>query len=308
MCLDLGIAPERISFGNTIKREDAIAYAYARGIRLFAFDSAAELEKLARASGPEAKVFARVLMMCEGAEWPLSRKFGCSPQMAVDLLVRARALGLIPYGMSFHVGSQQTKLSSWDEALAAVARAYHTLRTEHGITLQLLNMGGGFPAKYSRDVPAVDRYTYAVQSAIDSHFGSEFGGEFIVEPGRSIVGDAGIIDTEVLLVANKTYDPTDRTWVFLDIGRFGGLPETQDEAIKYRFQVPYERSRTDLMTVVLAGPTCDSADILYERARYRLPRDLQAGDRVSVLSTGAYTLTYSGIGFNGFAPLYCVCI
>src|SRR5215831_17124336 len=121
LCLANGVAPERLSFGNTIKKEKDIAFAYQSGLRLFAFDSAHELDKLARAA-PGARVFCRILVACEGAEWPLSRKFGCAPEMAVDLLRSARELGLDPYGVSFHVGSQQTDTGQWDGAVGTAAR------------------------------------------------------------------------------------------------------------------------------------------------------------------------------------------
>src|SRR5690606_2240637 len=121
LCLGLGADPAKLSFGNTIKKERDIAYAWARGIRLYAFDSEAELEKLAR-SAPGSRVFCRILVDSAGAEWPLSRKFGCAPEMAMDLLRRARDMGLDPYGVSFHVGSQQTNLEQWDGAVGRVAQ------------------------------------------------------------------------------------------------------------------------------------------------------------------------------------------
>src|ERR1700761_9819890 len=108
MALAAGAAPERISFGNTIKKERDIARAHALGVRLFAVDCKAEVEKISRAA-PGAKVFCRFLFGCAGAEWPLSRKFGCDPDMAVDVLEHAHKLGLEACGVSFHVGSPQRR-------------------------------------------------------------------------------------------------------------------------------------------------------------------------------------------------------
>src|SRR5258708_28505003 len=122
MVLAAGAKADRISFGNTIKKERDVARAYALGIRLFAVDCIAEVEKIARAA-PGAKVFCRVLCDCVGAEWPLSRKFGCDPAMAVDVLEHAHRLGLEAHGVSFHVGSQQRNTRSWDPALASAAAA-----------------------------------------------------------------------------------------------------------------------------------------------------------------------------------------
>ncbi len=302
LCLDRGIAAELLSFGNTIKKERDIAYAFEKGLRLFAFDSSAELEKLAR-SAPGARVFCRILVDGTGAEWPLSRKFGCSPEMAVGLLRRARDLGLDPYGVSFHVGSQQTDLTQWDGAIGRAAEMFSVL-AQADINLRMVNIGGGFPARYRSEVQPVERYAAAVMTAITKHFGNDLP-EIIVEPGRSIVGDAGIIQSEVVLISQKA-ESDEKRWVYLDIGKFNGLAETADESIKYRIRTPADGGAVG--PVVIAGPTCDSADILYEKTEYNLPLDLKVGDKVQFLSTGAYTSSYASIGFNGFAPMKTYCI
>jgi ornithine decarboxylase len=301
MCLENGATADRLSFGNTIKKEKDIAFAYEAGVRLFAFDSAAELEKLAR-QAPGARVFCRILVSCEGADWPLSRKFGCAPEMAVTLLHRARELELDPYGVSFHVGSQQTDLGQWDRAVGAVAQMF-TLLAETDINLRMVNIGGGFPAQYRSEIASLERYAQAVTGALTRHFGNRLP-EIIVEPGRSLVGDAGTIQSEVVLIADK--GDGDKRWVYLDVGKFNGLAETMGECIKYRIEAP-GRSGPPL-PVIIAGPTCDSADILYEHTDYRLPRDLTVGDKVEILSTGAYTASYASVGFNGFPPLRTYCI
>jgi ornithine decarboxylase len=302
LCLGNGAAPERLSFGNTIKKEKDIAYAYAAGLRLFAFDSAHELDKLARAA-PGSRVFCRILVPCDGAEWPLSRKFGCAPEMAIDLLRQARSRGLDPYGVSFHVGSQQTDPNQWNHAVGTAARMF-SLLAEADIDLRMVNIGGGFPAHYRGAVPEVEQYAQAVMAAITRYFGNRLP-EIIVEPGRSLVGDAGIIQSEVVLISEKGGDEGKR-WVYLDVGKFNGLAETMDEAIKYVIRTP--RDGAPAGRVVLAGPTCDSADILYERTPYYLPLELEIGDKVEILSTGAYTSTYASVGFNGFTPLRTYCI
>jgi ornithine decarboxylase len=302
LCLTSGITTDRLSFGNTIKKEKDIAFAHQAGLRLFAFDSASELEKLARAA-PGTRVFCRILVACAGAEWPLSRKFGCAPSMAVELLRRARDLGLDPYGVSFHVGSQQTDLGQWDGAVASAAQMF-SLLAETDIDLRMINIGGGFPAHYRGAVPEIDGYAEAVMSAITRHFGNKLP-EIIIEPGRSLVGDAGVIQSEVVLIADKG-GGDGRRWVYLDVGKFNGLTETMEESIKYRIQTPGRGGAS--APVILAGPTCDSADILYERTEYRLPLGLEIGDKVEILSTGAYTASYASVGFNGFQPIRTYCI
>ena len=297
LCLAAGASAERISFGNTIKKQRDIAYAYGKGVTLYAFDSEAELEKLA-VSAPGSRVFCRILMTCDGAEWPLSRKFGCETDMARDLLVRARELGLDPYGISFHVGSQQTDVSQWDIAVGKTAMLFTELAAA-GIELRMVNLGGGLPTRYRTDVPTMERYADAIMHAMTRHFGNDLPA-MIIEPGRGMVGNSGILEAEVVLISRKSYDE-DMRWVYLDVGKFGGLAETMDEAIKYRIETPYGDDETG--PVALAGPTCDSADILYEKCGYRMPLSLKVGDKVRILSTGAYTSSYSAVNFNGFAPL-----
>jgi ornithine decarboxylase len=302
LCLDHGAGPERLSFGNTIKKEKDIAFAYQAGLRLFAFDSVHELDKLVRAA-PGARVFCRILVDCGGAEWPLSRKFGCATEMAADLLRQARARGLDPYGISFHVGSQQTDPGQWDHAVGAAARMF-SLLAEADIDLRMVNIGGGFPAHYRGAVPEVRHYARAVTAAITRHFGNRLP-EIIIEPGRSLVGDAGVIHSEVVLISQKG-GGDEKRWVYLDVGKFNGLAETIGESIKYRILTPGRGGAEG--PVVLAGPTCDSADILYEKTEYRLPLGLAVGDKVEILSAGAYTASYASVGFNGFPPIRTYCI
>ncbi len=297
LALAAGADPERISYGNTIKKESDIALAHAQGVRLFAVDCEAEVEKVARAA-PGAAVFCRILSDGAGADWPLSRKFGCDPAMAVTVLEGAHRAGLEAAGISFHVGSQQGDLGAWDRALAAAAQIFREMALR-GIQLRLVNMGGGFPARYLKEVPGVPAYGEAIFGALRRHFGNRIP-ETIVEPGRGMVGDAGVIETEVVLIARKSEDDPLR-WVYLDIGKFNGLAETMDEAIRYPIRSARDGERA--APCVLAGPTCDSVDVLYERTPYELPVSLQIGDRLLIEACGAYTTTYASVGFNGFAPL-----
>lgn len=297
MALAAGATADRISFGNTIKKERDIARAYELGIRLFSVDCTPEVEKIAR-SAPGSKVFCRILYDCAGAEWPLSRKFGCDPEMAVDVLDNAKRHGLEAYGISFHVGSQQRKVKAWDRALAMAAQVFRDC-AERGITLSMVNMGGGFPTKYLKEVPPVVQYGRSIFRALRKHFGNQIP-ETIIEPGRGMVGNAGVIETEVVLISKKS-DEDDVRWVYLDIGKFGGLAETMDESIRYAIKSRHDGA--EMTPCVLAGPTCDSADVLYEKMPYPLPVTLEIGDKLLIEGTGAYTSTYSSVAFNGFPPL-----
>ncbi len=296
-CLTAGARPSAISFGNTIKKISAIQRAHAAGISMFAFDSAEELLKLAQ-HAPGARVYCRILVENEGADWPLSRKFGTTIDSAKALMLQAADLGLDPYGLSFHVGSQQTTTRAYEVAISKVAMLFTDL-TEAGVKLRMMNLGGGFPTKYREAVPEIDQFGNAIMGAMTAHFGNNLP-EMVIEPGRFVVGSAGVVSAEVVLVSQRDRNDPVR-WVYLDIGRFGGLAETEGEAIKYTFVTPHDGGPTG--PVAIAGPTCDGADILYEKSNYRLPLALSCGDRVELLSTGAYVTTYASQRFNGFAPL-----
>jgi ornithine decarboxylase len=297
MVLKTGAGPERISYGNTIKKERDVARAYELGVRLFAVDSMAEVDKVARAA-PGSRVFCRILCDGQGADWPLSRKFGCAPELAPDILEHAKRNRLHAYGVSFHVGSQQMNPDAWDAALAASAEIFRVC-AERGIVLGMVNLGGGFPARYLKKVPTVERFGAAIFRALSKHFGNRLP-ETIIEPGRGLVGSAGVIEAEVVLISRKSADEEVR-WVYLDIGKFGGLAETMEEAIRYPIRTPRDGDRKS--PCIIAGPTCDSADVLYEKQPYALPVSLEIGDKVLIEGTGAYTATYSTVAFNGFPPL-----
>ena len=302
LCLAAGADPSHISFGNTVKRVQDIQDAYAKGIGLFAADASEELTKIAE-HAPGSNVFIRVLMRSTEAEWPLSRKFGCSSSMVIPLMHEATALGLNPIGLSFHVGSQTRHPHMWYDSLDAVAAIWHNAKDE-GFNLSLLNIGGGFPAYYGVDITEPKEYGASILEAVQERFGDV---DYIMaEPGRGLVGNAGCIAAEALLVSRK-HDEDPVRWVYLNIGRFHGLAETEEEAIKYQFLTP-DCDSTQTGPCIVAGPTCDSADVLYETHQVEFPVDLAHGDRVIILNCGAYTSTYSSVCFNGFPPLGVVTI
>jgi ornithine decarboxylase len=301
LCLREGAVPADISFGNTVKRPSDIAMAHAAGIDLFAADAGEELEKIA-AHAPGARVFIRLLVEHSEADWPLTRKFGCPGDAAIPLMLHARRLGLRPAGISFHVGSQTRVAAMWRRQLEQATEVWNAARAA-GIELEVLNLGGGFPAFYGDPVQEAGAYGAEVMGMVRELFGQP--AYIMAEPGRALVAEAGVIAAEVLLVARKR--PTDiARWVYLDIGKFSGLAETMDEAIRYRFETEADGGPTG--PCILAGPSCDSADVLYEKRPVQLPLVLKAGDKVRIRAAGAYTSSYASVGFNGFPPLDVVCI
>lgn len=301
LVLAQGAAVDHVSFGNTIKKAADIRWAHSIGITLFAADAEEELEKLAE-NAPGARVYIRVIVDNPEADWPLSRKFGCASDKVMQLLERSRVLGLVPYGLSFHVGSQTREARMWTGTLDQVAAIWARAQDE-GFDLQLLNIGGGFPAFYGEEIQAPTSYARKVIALIEARFADV--PQIMAEPGRGLVAEAGAIAAEVVLVSRKSDDDVHR-WVYLDIGRFSGLAETEGEAIRYQFITP--RDGDDTGPCVLAGPSCDSADVLYEKRPIQLPLSLKGGDKIAIRNCGAYTTTYSSVGFNGFPPLDCIII
>jgi ornithine decarboxylase len=303
LCLANGAAPESLSYGNTIKKAADIAFAHERGVSLFTTDSAGDLANIARYA-PGAGVFCRVMVAPPGAATPFGRKFGCDERMAGDLLLRAAELGLRCRGVSFHVGSQQTDPNAWRTGIEQAANIGRRLAAA-GVELDMINLGGGFPATYTEPVPPLAEYAAAIDRHLADSFGAGATPRPLIEPGRAVVADAGVLRSEVVLVARKSAGDPHR-WVYLDVGRYGGLAETEGEAITYRLATGHDNG--DDGPVVLAGPTCDGDDVIYQRTPYRLPMALTAGDHVDILCAGAYTASYSSIAFNGFGPLptYCV--
>lgn len=296
LCLSQGAKGRDISFGNTIKKPADIAFAYDAGVTLFAADSEAEIDKI-RDHAPEARVYLRVIVENSAADWPLSRKFGCAHSALPGLLDHARAQGVRVVGLSFHVGSQTRRPEFWAPVLNQIAMLWHAARAA-GHDLDLLNLGGGFPARYEEEVTGATAYAAAVMRMVADRFGAV--PQVMAEPGRGLVAEAGHIAAEVMLVSRKSPDDLHR-WVYLDVGMFSGLAETMGEAIRYRIDTA--RDGAEVGPCVLAGPSCDSADILYEKRPVMLPLTLGCGDKVIIRHCGAYTSSYSSVGFNGFPPL-----
>lgn len=296
--LACGARADQLIHSNPIARRDLLAHCGALGVRQFVVDSLQEVVKLADAV-PGAQVLARLLTSGAGSDWPLSRKFGCSPEHAIEQLTEAGRLGLVPAGVAFHVGSQQRDPQAWGPPIHAAAEVFRALRAK-GHDLTHLDLGGGFPAHHEGGAADLHAYGEAIAAHVEHAFGDR-PPQLLIEPGRGIVGDAGTLVARVIAVVDRG----ERRWVHLDAGVFTGLVETLDEAIRYRLDTDHDGPTGPC---VLAGPTCDSADVLYEHIPVDLPLVLGEGDEVRFLSAGAYTTCYSTVGFNGFEPLPTVLV
>ncbi len=297
MCVDAGADPQNISFGNTVKSSESIRLAYELGVRLFVFDSEEELIKIAK-NAPGSNVFCRLDVDCTGSDWPLQEKFGCSVEEASAFMQKTVDLDVTPLGVSFHVGSQQRDPRAWDRALTDVAELFGDLESKD-IVLKMINLGGGLPAAYRKEIDPIPSYISDIYHFLSERLSRFSELEIMIEPGRAIVADAGVIFSQVVLACVR--QKTNKRWVYIDIGRYSGLIEACGNAIEYNILT--EKDADPHSHAVLAGPTCDSEDVIY-RMNYELPVTLEEGDLVVFPNAGAYTTTYATKGFNGFMPMH----
>jgi ornithine decarboxylase len=300
--LRTGVAPGRVHYGNTVKSDAEIAAAHRLGITTFATDCVEDVRAIAR-HAPGARVFCRVTTSGGGAVWGLTGKFGSDDPVVV--LAEARRNGLVPAGLSVHVGSQQMTAHAWRKALDDVAALMPDLEAQ-GIRLDHVNLGGGLPAggyltldgdplsPPIEDIFAVLRAGMArLRDASRGHL------DFVVEPGRHLVADHGTVRAHVVRLTERR-----QRWLYLSCGRFNGLYEA--DRLRYRLEFP-TRAGSRRVPAVVAGPTCDSDDRL-GGAPVPVPVDLASGDPVWIHSAGAYAQSYTTLGFNGYDPLPSVTV
>ncbi|MEP7285548.1 MAG: type III PLP-dependent enzyme [Chloroflexota bacterium] len=286
--LDLGVTPDRIICSNPIKNARLLARCAELGIFATVADSVDEIYKIARYA-PGTRVYIRLSVDNSGSIVPLNHKFGVSADEALKLLVLAREVGLQPIGLSFHVGSQCVKAANWGRAIQECGKIWHAAAAQ-GIDLYFLDLGGGFPIITDPTVASWDEIGQTISTAIDTYLPPTEALRVILEPGRAMVGAAGVMMTTIVGKAQRG----DKTWLYLDVGVFNGLMEVL-EGFSYKVKaVDVESEPTVLYT--LAGPSCDSYDTIM---RDVLLPEMQIGDRLCFFNAGAYTTEYAS-SFNGF--------
>jgi ornithine decarboxylase len=302
-----GVPASMVHYGNTIKSDWNIRQAYSFGVRDFATDSVEDVRAIAT-HAPGSRIFCRLASSGDGALWGLSGKFGCSPSDAIIVSEMARAFGLRPSGFSIHVGSQQMTAEAWQRAFESLAHVI-AAAGQRGIFPDCVNLGGGLPAlgyidKHGRPlIPPMDRIFATIRAGIEQlRRVSRSPLDFIVEPGRYLIADNGVIRAHVSrLSARQQLDGQRQYWLYLSCGKFNGLYEM--DQVQYRLVFPSHEGAA-CVPAVIAGPTCDSDDA-YDRHRslVQVPRAAASGDPVWILSCGAYSVSYTTLGFNGFSPL-----
>ncbi len=295
ICIELGVSARKISFGNTVKKSEDIKKAFKLGVKLFAFDCEEELLKI-REFAPKANVYCRLQVYNGGAEWPLSKKFGCSSKELEYLLIKARKIGLNPIGLSFHVGSQQLSKQTWEKAIKTSSQIYKKFKKQY-FQLSFLNIGGGMPVNYDNKKIDFKDYAKNILNLINKYYEEVLPENIIAEPGRFLVASAGVLESEVILIKKKEHI----RWLYLDVGRYSGLAETEGEAIKYKIEF-HRKNKAKKVKYIIAGPSCDSHDILYQKKLYTLPKNIKAGDRLRIFAAGSYTISYQS-EFNGIKKI-----
>jgi len=282
--LGLGVPAAEVFFSNPVKSREAIAYAAAKGVEWFVVDSLDELRRV-QAVKPDAKQYLRIAAPNIGSDWPLSGKFGAGSADAREIIATAARTGVDLAGITFHVGSQCRNPENWRVALEK-ARNFFDQMAKAGLKPRLLNIGGGFPVRHVKPIPAIETIGALVNEGLKA-FPEDT--QVIAEPGRYLVSDAGYFVCRVLGTATRA----GKRWMHWDAGLFGGVIEAS-EGLKYRIRT--DRSGPDLAWTV-GGPTCDSVDVVMRDEP--LPSDLEEGDFIYIRNAGAYTTAYAS-QFNGF--------
>jgi ornithine decarboxylase len=283
---DAGIPPRRCIHSHPIKRGADIRHALDRGITTFVVDNAEEIAKFA-AKRSRVKLLLRVSFRNPDTVIDLSRKFGCDPAAAVGLVEEASRLGIRVIGLSFHAGSQLPRPDKHVEAIDTCGRIIAEAK-QRGFGLDVLDIGGGFPIDYLEPAPPIDAFCAPIREAIAR---LPSGIRLIAEPGRFICGPAVVAIATVMGRARRE----GRWWYYLDDGVYGTYSGQVYDKVRYPVEplVAPGRAREPC---VIAGPTCDSLDVVAED----LPMpELAIGERVVARQVGAYSIA-TATDFNYF--------
>ncbi len=286
------VSPEKIIYGTSVKPSSHIKAFFQYGVNRFACDSFPELEKIA-ANAPGSRVYIRTVANDSGSVFKFSAKFGTETSSIIPLLLKARELGLHPYGISFHVGSQASDPDAWANTLISLRSVIQDLQ-EVGIKLEILNLGGGYPCRYlsSENAPTLKEIA---KRTVRQYKKLPYKPKLILEPGRGIIADAGVVVASVIARVERRGN----TWLFLDAGVYNGLFETMAYQGSTRYLItsmrPAKNAGETLFSI--AGPTGDSPDVITREAL--LPSDIDVDDKLVIHHTGAYSVVMTSI-FNGF--------
>ena len=282
-----GVTPERLFHSHPVKKDTDIVACVQHGVSWFTFDNPDEIPKL-RLHAPDASVLLRVAIKNDNCVVDLAAKYGAHQDEALALILQARAVGVNVRGIAFHVGSQSSDPAIYIAALKVVRRLFDEAQ-KAGVRLDTLDIGGGFPVVYRTEMPKLEDFCRVVSRGLSQMFPA--GVRIIAEPGRCISGDSMTLVVRVIGRSIRDGVP----WYFIDDGLYGAFSGKLFDHCDYEL-IP-QRSGP-VRECVVAGPTCDSIDIV---SRDQMLPDMQIGDLLIVPSMGAYTKA-SATTFNGFQP------
>jgi ornithine decarboxylase len=289
-----GVDPATVLHSNPVKPAGQIAAAAKAGLWRFAFDSPGELAKISEAA-PGSAVYVRLRVDDSTSIFPLSHKFGADVEDAYDLMLLAQRMGLRPYGVTFHVGSQCESTGAWRSAIRAAGELMERLLAD-GIELEMLDLGGGFPARYVAAEPSIEQIGQVIASELAA---LPYRPALIAaEPGRFLVAESSVMAATIIGRAMRG----DENWLFLEVGAYHGLLEPTQTPGGWDYPMWSSRpsdEQAPRLRFTLTGPTCDSSDTIAYGVE--LPATLAVGDVLYFGSAGAYTLAYA-TSFNGFSP------
>ncbi len=282
-----GFAPDRMLHTHPCKTESNLLDCYEYGVRWFVYDNLRELEKMARLT-PDVNLLLRLAVSASSSMINLSAKFGAALHEAVGLVRAARSRGMKVRGFSFHVGSQCLNPEDYRTALRRIREVWDRI-AEDGTELEVLDIGGGFPAPYRTDAPSIEMFCQSLSSGLEEVFG-DLPIRLIAEPGRGMCAESVSLITRVI-GKNTRWD---MPWYIIDDGLYGSFSGKVFDHIDYPILAENADSR-ELHECVIAGPTCDSSDVV---SRDQMMPDLEVGEVLLVPSMGAYT-SASACPFNG---------
>ncbi|HSX08895.1 MAG TPA: type III PLP-dependent enzyme [Candidatus Saccharimonadales bacterium] len=291
LLMKIGVSAERIKCFHPIKNAEFLTELHKYGVDRLAADSLEEIDKIAKFA-PKSKIVLRIIVDNEGSDWPLTTKFGIEALESIKFFAYAKKKGLEPYGLTFHVGSQCLNKDNWANAMSAMDDIWQKAEKE-GMPLTQLSLGGGIPIQHIKKIPSVEEIGKSVNHALKNKFHMVGGRKLrvTIEPGRGLVGDAGIIGSTVVGKAKRG----DESWIYVDAGVFNALMETVEG---FQYEITTADKRKSKVTSI-GGPSCDSVDIPFKNVT--IP-DVRIDERIYILNAGAYTTVYAS-EFNGFAPL-----
>ncbi|MCB1936042.1 MAG: type III PLP-dependent enzyme [Nitrosomonas sp.] len=284
LLLELGVPVKEIFYSNPMKSRAYLEYAATKGVEWYVLDSVEELRKIVSVKS-DAKMYLRIDTPNIGSDWPLAGKFGTHLADINAIIEEAAKIKADLAGVTFHVGSQCRNPQNWRVGIERALRVFADMR-EMGLNPRLLNIGGGYPVRHLKPIPAIEIIADVINEAI-AELSDEI--QIIAEPGRYLVSDSAYFVCQVVGTAIRNGN----RWMYWDAGMFGGMIEVT-EGLTY--EILTDRTG-NCVPWSIAGPTCDSVDILMHDVM--LPADIQEGDLIYIPNTGAYTTAYAS-NFNGF--------